>query len=157
VMTSHIKFPKIDPEFPVTLSEKFLKGILREELRYRNLIVSDDLDMMGVAKDYRVDEIPVRAFQAGCDMLLYCNKHENPPIAIEAMLKAAKEHKISAQQIDESYNRVVALKKDVLKKPDPEPFDKVAGLIGHADHQRLAQAIKDGAVPADLLKDKEQA
>lgn len=157
VMTSHIKFPKIDPDFPVTLSEKFLKGILRDELRFRNIVVSDDLDMMGVARDYKVDEIPVRAFQAGCDMLLYCNKFENPPIAIEAMLKAAKDHKIAAKQIDESYARVVALKKDVLKNPDPEPFAKVAGLIGAPDHLRLAQAIKDGSVPADLLKDKEQA
>lgn len=151
VMTAHIKFPKVDPKWPVTLSEKFLKTILRDELRYRHLVISDDLDMKAIAAHHPTAEIPVLAFQAGCDILLYCNEFDHPPIAIEAMIKAIKDHRISAQRIDESYNRVVALKKDMLTQPDPEPFEKVKEIVGHPDHKRLAVAIKEGSVPADLL------
>jgi beta-N-acetylhexosaminidase len=155
VMTAHIKFPKIDPEWPVTLSEKFLHQLLRGDLRYRNLVISDDLDMKALSNHFPAEEIPVRAFQAGCDILLYCNNFDHPQMAIEALIKAAKDHRISAKQIDESFNRVVTLKKDVLTKPDPEDFSKVGALIGCEEHQRLAKAIATGDVPADLLTSKE--
>ncbi len=151
VMTAHIKFSKVDPVWPVTLSEKFLKGMLRQELRYRNIIISDDLDMKALAKNYPVADIPVMALQAGCDILLYCNNFEHPQLAIDSLMKAAKDHKINGKQVDESYNRIVALKKEILANPDPEDFQKASALIGHANHQRLAQAIKSGSVPADLL------
>jgi len=151
VMTAHIKFPAVDPEYPVTLSEKFLKGMLRNELRFRNLIISDDLDMKALAKNYPVEKIPVMALQAGCDILLYCNNFEHPQVAMDALMKAAKDHTVSGKQIDESYGRVVALKKEMLATPDPEDFKKASAMIGHADHGRLAKAIQDGSVPADLL------
>lgn len=151
VMTSHIKFSKIDPEYPVTLSEKFLKGILRQELRYRNLIITDDLGMKALSANYPVDKIPVMALHAGCDILLYCNEFDSPRIALDALAKAAKDHKLNATQIDESYKRIVALKKEILATPDPEDFAKASALIGAADHDRLAKAIKAGSVPADLL------
>ncbi len=151
VMTSHLKFPKIDPEWPVTLSEIFLQQILRKELRYRSLVISDDLDMKALTNNYAVAQIPVRALQAGCDILLYCNEFDHPQIAINAIEKALKEHKLTAKQIDESYNRVVTLKKDVLSEPDPQAFAKISSLIGSSENQRLAQAIASGEIPADLL------
>lgn len=151
VMTSHIKFPAVDPEWPVTLSEKFIRDILRGELRFRNLVVTDDLGMKALASNFSTGEIAVRALKAGCDLLLYCNEFDHPAIALEALDKAVKDHVLTAKQIDESYNRVVTLKKDVLKTPDPQPFETAASLIGHADHQRLAVAIREGSVPADLL------
>jgi len=151
VMTAHIKFPKIDPDYPVTLSQIFIKKMLREEMRYRQLILTDDLDMGALLSHYPVDEIAVRSLEAGCDVLLYCNKFDHPQIAINAIEKALKDHRLSAKQIDESYNRVVLLKKDVLKEPDPVEFSKASLLIGHADHERLSKAILAGSVPADLL------
>ena len=153
VMTAHIKFPKIDPEYPVTMSEKFIKQMLRQEFRYRGLVISDDLDMKALAAHYGVEEIAVRTLQAGCDILMYCNKFEHPQIAIEAITKAAKDHRLSAQTIDEAYHRVVAVKKDVLTSPDPMELAKARELIGHADHRRLSEAIAKGSVPADLLAD----
>lgn len=151
VMTAHIKFPNIDPDWPATLSEKFIKGIAREELRYRNLIITDDLDMKALAANFKLEEIPVQALKAGCDLLLYCNEFDHPGLALEALKKAVKDQVLSAKQIDDSFNRVVELKKDMLANPDPEPFAKISTLIGHEDHQRLADAIRNGAVPADLL------
>lgn len=151
VMTSHIKFPNIDSEWPATLSEKIVRDLLRGEMRFRGLVITDDLGMKALAKHYSTDQIAVRALQAGCDILLYCNEFDSPQIALDAVSKAVKEGKISAKQIDESYNRVVALKKDVLTKPDPENFEKIASLIGGTEHKRLAEAIKTGEIPEDLL------
>lgn len=151
VMTAHIKFSKIDPEYPVTLSEIFIKKMLREDLRYRQLVITDDLDMGALAKNFSVEQIAVRALEAGNDILLYCNKFDHPQKAIDAIEKALKDHRISLKQIDESYAKVVALKKDVLKEPDPMDFAKASALIAAADHDRLSKAISAGAVPADLL------
>lgn len=151
VMTAHIKFPKIDAEWPVTLSEKFIRDLLRTEMRYRGLIISDDLDMKALASFYPTEQIPVRALQAGCDILLYCNNFEHPQVAIDAVNKAVKDHQLTAKHIDDSYNRVVGLKKDVLNKPDPEDFAKSSKLIGSEENQRLATAISTGDIPSDLL------
>lgn len=151
VMTAHIKFPKIDPEWPVTLSEKFLKQMLREEFRYKNLIISDDLDMKALAGKYPADQIPVLALKAGCDMILYCNNFETPVIAVEAVQKAVKDGVLKAQQIDESYNRVVALKRDVLMGAEDVSFEQAQKIIGSSEHKRLSDAIRSGQVPDDLL------
>ncbi len=151
VMTSHIKFPKVDADWPVTLSEKFLQGVLRGELRYRGLVISDDLDMKALANNFSAEQIPVRALQAGCDILLYCNNFDKPPIAIAAINKAVKEHSLSAQRLEESYSKVVALKKELLTKPDPQNIADSLKMIGSAEHLQLAAAIDSGSVPADLL------
>lgn len=90
-MTSHIMFKNIDAKFPVTLSELFLKKILREECRFKGIIVTDDLGMKAMTKYFPAEEIPVRAIQAGCDLLLYCNEPETPPTALEAIQKAIKD------------------------------------------------------------------
>jgi len=151
VMTAHIKYNHIDPEFPATLSKKVIHDLLRTELRYRNLVVTDDLDMKALTKHFTTEQIPVRALQAGCDLLLYCNNFDNPPIALESLTKAVKDHTLTAKQIDESYNRVVALKRDVLRNPDPVAFAAAIKLVGTTDHERLSTAITSGDIPADLL------
>lgn len=150
VMTGHLKFPKIDPEWPVTLSSKFLKDILRNETRYRGLVISDDLDMKALSKHWSVEEIPVRALQAGCDILLYCNEPSHPAIAFEAIRKALKDGQLSAQEIDGAYRKVVELKKSKLAQPDPLPLAEAVKIVGHADHQALTQAIAEGRVPEGL-------
>ena len=75
-MTSHTVYPELDPNHPATLSPRILTGLLREELGYDGLVVTDDLEMgaienaMGVAKAARL------AFHAGADLLLICKEHE---------------------------------------------------------------------------------
>jgi beta-N-acetylhexosaminidase len=151
VMTAHIKFPKVDPEWPVTLSSIFIQQILRQELRYRGIVISDDLDMKALAAHYDRDMLPVRALQAGCDIALYCNEPDRPPMALEAVRKAVADGAIKTAQIDESYKRVVDLKKDVLAQPDPIPWSDAAKLIGHPDHVKIAKAIQEQKVPQELL------
>ncbi len=150
VMTAHIKFKNIDPTYPVTLSPIFIKKLLREDLRYRGLVITDDLDMKALANNYPKAEIPVLALQAGCDILLYCNDFTSPPIAIDAVNKAIAEKRVSSTQVDESLARVAALKKEVLAQAAPLPFAEATKIIGHPEHLRVARAIQEGEVPQDL-------
>jgi beta-N-acetylhexosaminidase len=151
VMTAHIKFPKIDPKWPVTLSKTFIQDLLRNELRYRQIVISDDLDMKALAKNFDRNDLPVRALEAGCDILLYCNEFDRPEIALKSVEAALKEGRLTAKQIDESYARVIAVKKESLVKPDPMPWTQASKVIGADDHHRLADGIVSGDVPDDLL------
>lgn len=150
-MTAHIRFPKIDPDWPVTLSEIFLKKIAREELRYRGLIITDDLDMKALASHYDRTLIPVRALQAGADLLLYCNEPESPPRAVEGIAKALSDGKLDKTALEASYQKIIKMKKDHIPHPDPIPWEEATHSIGHADHFKLAQAIANGEVPPGLV------
>ena len=151
VMTAHIKFPKIDPDYPVTLSKIFLQDILRKDLRYRNLVISDDLGMGALVKHFDIKEIPVRALDAGCDILLFCNDFDQPGISLEAIHKALDEKKLDTARLNESYEKIIAVKKESLTQPDPLPMSEVSKLVGHPDHLRLSKAIVEGEVPEDLV------
>lgn len=151
VMSAHIKFPNIDPEWPGTLSEIFLKKILRERLRYRGLVTTDDLDMKGLTRYYDKATIAVRALQAGANILLYCNEPDSPPIALDAIKKALADRSIDAAVVADNHKRILELKREWLVNPEPAAPAELATIIGHPEHLRLAKAILAGEVPADLL------
>ncbi|MBO9665420.1 MAG: beta-N-acetylhexosaminidase [Bdellovibrio sp.] len=151
VMTSHIMFPKIDPDWPVTLSETFIQKIIREELRYKGMVITDDLGMKAMADHYGVEEIPVRALKAGVDLLLYCNEFDVPPIAIEAILGATAQGTLDKAQLEQSHRRILDLKKTKIPHPDPLDMSEVIKIVGHADHIKIATAIANGVTPDGLL------
>lgn len=151
IMAAHIKFPKIDPEWPASLSEIFLRQVLRDQLRYRGLVITDDLDMGALKNNYPKSLIAVRALKAGCNVLLYCNEPDSPSIAIDAISKAVADKELDAKIIAENHRAVLDLKKEKLTSADPASLEDVSRIIGHPDHLRLAKAIAAGAVPADLI------
>ncbi|HPI40446.1 MAG TPA: beta-N-acetylhexosaminidase [Pseudobdellovibrionaceae bacterium] len=150
VMTAHIQFPKIDPEWPVTLSQVFLQDILRKNLRYRGLIFSDDLDMKALRNHYGVEEIPVRALQAGVDLLLYCNEPQSPLVALDAITNAVAQSKLSRTELEASYKRIVDYKKEKLKPSEALSFQEASKFVGHPEHLKIAEAIKEGRIPEGL-------
>ncbi len=151
VMAAHILYPKIDPDWPACLSEIFLQKILREKLRYRNLIISDDLDMKALTLNHSKATIGVQAVRAGCQLLLYCNEPDSPPTAFEAIEKAIADKTLPEATITENHKQILALKKEKLTQPEALGIEEVSRIIGHPDHLRLAQAIASGTVPADLI------
>lgn len=151
VMSAHIKFPEIDPEWPATLSEIFMTKILREDLRFRGLIITDDLDMNAMKSYFGKPTIPVRALQAGVDLLLYCNEPESPVIAIEAINKAIENGSLKESVLAQRQANIIELKKSQISHPDPIKLDAAIKIIGHADHFKLAQSILAGQVPDGLI------
>lgn len=151
IMTGHIHFPNVDPEWPVTLSEIFMKKILREELRYRGLIITDDLDMKALANHYDQKVLPVRALQAGADLILYCNEPDSPARALADLEEAVNDGRLKKADLENTYSKILAMKKASIPNPDPMDWNEAMKLIGHADHYKLAQAISNGEVPSGLI------
>ncbi|WP_245976304.1 glycoside hydrolase family 3 protein [Amycolatopsis palatopharyngis] len=117
IMTAHITVPSLDPSGdPATLSKPIITGLLREELGYEGVVVTDSLQMAGVREMYSDAEIPVRALEAGVDQMLM------PPdlgVAIDGVLQAVRSGRLSEQRIDESVRRILELKwkRGILAKP----------------------------------------
>jgi beta-N-acetylhexosaminidase len=151
VMAAHIHYPKVDAQWPASLSEIFLQKILRDSLRFRGLIITDDLDMKALTKNWDKATIAVRALQAGANILLYCNEPDSPPTAIEAIEKALAGKTLDAKIVAENHKRVLDLKREKLTHPDPLSADEITKIVAHPDHLRLTKAIAAGEVPADLL------
>ena len=110
VMTTHIIFNAIDSEYPATLSEKVLTGLLRNELGYKGLIATDGMEMNAVAKYYGdYSETAVLAVKAGVDMLLYTSL-TNPSKAYNGIIDAINEGEITEERINESVKRILLTK-----------------------------------------------
>lgn len=150
VMTSHILFKNIDPNNPVTFSEFFLKKLLRDELKFKGLVVTDDLGMKALASHHTPEEIPVRALQAGADLLLYCNEPEVPPVALESLIGAVAQGRLNKADLESSYRRIMDLKKIKLLTPDPRPIEEVMEIVGQKEHLKLAEDIRNGKMPEGL-------
>jgi len=116
VMTAHIMNQNIDENYPATLSPLFVQNILREELGFNGVIVSDDMNMGAIVDHYGFEEGLIMAINAGCDLLILSNNGLEeydeliPHKAVDAIFNAVKEGLISEEQINQSYNRIQSLK-----------------------------------------------
>jgi beta-N-acetylhexosaminidase len=142
IMTAHILVPALDDSGdPATLSRPILTGILREELGYDGVVVTDALDMAGVRQKYGDDRVPVLALKAGVDQLL------NPPkldVAWNAVLKAVRDGELTEERLEESILRVLRLKAKLglLDEPYAVPggVDRAVGTGSHlAAADRIAE------------------
>ncbi|MFD5825333.1 glycoside hydrolase family 3 N-terminal domain-containing protein [Lentzea sp. NPDC060358] len=152
IMTAHIQVPQIDPSGdPATLSPKIITGLLREELKYDGVVVTDSLEMAGVRKLHTDAEIPVLAIKAGVDQLLM---PPNLGLAIDSVVKAVRSGEISEQRIDQSVLRILKMKllRGVMlsAEVDENKVDQVVGSNAPA-----AQAIADRTITA--VRNDEQA
>ncbi|HSA59226.1 MAG TPA: beta-N-acetylhexosaminidase [bacterium] len=111
LMTAHVVYPALDPKLPATLSPRILQGLLRKEMGYRGVVISDDLQMKAISRKYAPDEAAVLALEAGCDLLLVCEGFEK--MGTRVMEKTAREVSKSPllrRRLTESLARVVHLK-----------------------------------------------
>ena len=113
IMTSHAIYPALDNS-PATLSEIFLKNILRDELGFKGLIISDDLEMGAMSQEASIGETAYRAIMAGCDMLLICHSLEKQEEAYNYIKKKLDTDKQLNARCVESYNRVIEMKKQLV-------------------------------------------
>ena len=110
VMTAHILFPALDPHLPATLSPAVLTGLLRQELSFKGLIITDDLEMRGVADQWGAPEAAVLAVLAGADVLLCCHEWETQRAIQSALTTAVQTGRLSEDRLDQSLARIAAAK-----------------------------------------------
>lgn len=109
IMTTHIIFSSIDKEYPATLSKSVLTDLLRNELGFNGIIVTDGMEMAAIADNYGVGQAAVLAVKAGADMLAYTTI-ANPIIGINAILASVKNGEITEERINDSVRRILLKK-----------------------------------------------
>ncbi|WP_030156902.1 glycoside hydrolase family 3 protein [Glycomyces sp. NRRL B-16210] len=142
VMTAHLQFPALDESLrPATLSEPVLTGLLRGELGYDGLVVTDSLQMAGVRDGYGDDRVPVLALQAGADVLLMPMDID---LAYNAVLTAVAEGELTEARIDASVTRILELKQrlGLFEDPYADP-GLVDSIVGTEANLEAAQALSD--------------
>jgi beta-N-acetylhexosaminidase len=145
IMTAHIVVPTLDPSgVPATLSKPILTGVLRNQLGFKGLIITDALEMAAVRTIYGDAEVAVRAIEAGADQLLL---PPAPDVQFNAVLDAVRSGRISERRIDESLMRILLmkLKNGVLFNPFVD-VSKIATTVGTPASLATAQQIVDKSV-----------
>lgn len=178
MMSAHIYFPALEPErLPVTLSRAVLSGLLRQELGYDGMIVTDCMEMDAIAANYGTVNAAVMAVEAGADLVLISHSAHLQAGAFEALLAAVQSGRISEARIDESVARLLKYKakRGLLEKGMDTGDDEVHGTVstslsaeasihpvsskhqGHQDrnqplHQEVARRISENSIT--LVRDQ---
>jgi beta-N-acetylhexosaminidase len=137
IMVGHAAYPQIDLQekdasgrfIPSSLSFNFITKLLRERLGFQNLVITDDLEMGAVVKNYGIGEAAKKAFKAGNDLLLICASPSAIREAFEAVGAAVEKGEISHERIEQSLERIARIKS---KLSPPLAFDeqRIAALSG---------------------------
>jgi beta-N-acetylhexosaminidase len=144
-MTAHLSVPALEPEeIPATVSSKVLTGVLRDEMKFQNIIVTDAMDMQGVAQMFTPGEAAVRAIDAGADVLLM---PLNPETVIRALVSAVENGRLKRARIDDSVMRVLEAKVRVgVTKKKFVDLDEISDVFDSEDDITHAQQASDRAV-----------
>lgn len=110
VMVAHILLPQIDNRFPSSMSKEIITNVLREDLEYNGVIMTDDMTMGAITNNYKIDEAAVESVKAGSDIILVAHDYTKVLSTINALKAAVKEGEISEDRIDESVTRIIQLK-----------------------------------------------
>jgi len=152
IMTAHVSYPNVDAQFPATLSYIILTDLLRDQLHFKGVIVSDDLEMRAILDHYGIEEAAVQAFQAGADILLICKERDRQIAAMEALYRAAKDGAISESRIDESLRRIAHLKERFAMPYVPADPDAARNIVGCPAHRAVLEAIPGAGTPQESAK-----
>ncbi|TQR21849.1 beta-N-acetylhexosaminidase [Psychrobacillus vulpis] len=133
VMVAHILLPKIDPNFPSSMSHEIITGILREQMQFDGVIMTDDMTMNAILGNYKIDQAAVEAVKAGNDIVLIAHDYTNVKKTIEAIVRAVKDGEISEESINESVNRILSLK---------EKYNLANEKVDEVDLQQLNKDIE---------------
>lgn len=145
VLTAHLRVPSVEPEeIPATVSPAVLTGLLRKQMGFDGLIVTDALDMKAIADAYPNGESAVRALAAGADIVLM---PPDPEAAIDAVVRAVKQGRLTAKRIDESVAKVAAAKAKLgLSVKREVDLDKLNAVLASPAMEADAKKVAQGAV-----------
>lgn len=140
VMISHVLYEAWDTLVPASMSEPIIGGLLRREMNYNGLVISDDMEMKAVAEHYGVNRAVVAAAAAGTDILTCCHSARVIHDAIDTLTDAAKHDRRLADQIAQANRRIDTFNQQYTR---PAPGSPDLSVIGCDAHQQVARRITD--------------
>jgi beta-N-acetylhexosaminidase len=126
-MTAHVVYPALDADRPATLCRRIAHDLLRTELGYDGLLVSDDLEMKAIADRMPIEESAVAAVRAGCDALLVCSSEDLQDRAHAALVRAAEKDERFRARVAEAAERGLAARR--LRPPRPVEDERLAEVL----------------------------
>jgi len=157
IMTAHILVPALDEQNPATLSRTIVQGILREELGFQGVIISDDLEMRAIADRYSAPDAAVAAVRAGCDAVLLCaGDLDRHAALLEGLIRAIESEALPLKRVEDALARHRRLKEQVLTavprvlsplSPEwkPPSIGSLRNLLGCGEHQAVAAEMAEYA------------
>jgi beta-N-acetylhexosaminidase len=145
IMTAHIVVPALDDSGrPATLSRPILTDLLRREMDFDGVVVTDALDMQGVREMFGDDRVPVEAIKAGADLMLMPPEFD---LAYRSVLEAVRSGEISERRIDQSVYRILRLKErlGLFRQPFVKEH-KVDRVVGNRRHLETAEEVTERTV-----------
>ena len=116
IMVSHLKYPAIDENNSATLSYEVMTNLLRKDLNYDGIIITDDLAMGAISNHNTFKEAAVKAVKAGADIVLVCHDYSHEQEAYLGILEAVQNGEMNEERINESVRRILKVKLDNLAK-----------------------------------------
>ena len=145
IMTAHIAVPAISGEtIPATVSHRVLTGLLRAEMGFDGIVFTDAMDMAAVSRLFPRGEAAVRAVLAGADVILMPNDVKQ---AIDAIVLAIDEERLTEGRIDESVRRLLRLKEDLgLAEERSVPLEMIPQVVGVPQHVEMAREVAERSI-----------
>lgn len=154
IMTAHILNPNLDKDYPATLSVKTIEDLLRKELRFSRLVITDDMEMKAISDHYGPEEAAILAVQAGCDILIYRGDAGIHVGAMEAVIKAVESKAIPLALVEKAVARIAAAKAIYANIKNPVDVTEVGNSIGLPEHFQLADVITKKELPKGMVEDQ---
>jgi beta-N-acetylhexosaminidase len=142
MMTAHVLYRALDDQLPATLSPAIVTRLLREQMGYDGVVLTDDLEMHAIVDHYGPGDAAVRAVLAGCDVLLICKERDREVAAFEAVEKAVASGTIDMARLDQSVARIQRIKQRYLLPYRPAVISDAKLIAGCRTHQALLQSIR---------------
>ena len=128
VMVGHILMTEIDPSNPATLSETVITGMLRGMMQFDGVIITDDMTMGAIEKNYNIGDAAVKSIIAGCDIIMVCHGYGKQKEAIDAVKAAVSSGMLTEERINESVRRILELKRKYGLTDNPVANVDVEGI-----------------------------
>ncbi len=148
IMASHVMFTKFDSEFPTTLSKKIINGLLRDEIGYNGLVVTDSLTMKAVFNNYSLEEIVYNSMNSGCDILLLCGARDikMQKEFADIALRLAECGKIPMETIDAAVTRILIYKEMFTAGQMNDCFEDVKDEINNIKEVEFSQKVSEESI-----------
>ncbi|WP_282012379.1 beta-N-acetylhexosaminidase [Nitrospina watsonii] len=141
IMTAHVMYPAWDDRLPATFSRPILHNILRGQMGFKGVLISDDLEMKAVEHHFPFDSFAERAVEAGLDMLLICHHRDKVLALHEQLIKGIEGGDIATGPVERSVERILHLKSKL--SPFPERPPEPAGWTSY--HQPVADRLRQAS------------
>ncbi len=157
VMTAHVIFEPLDAEYPATMSRPVLHGILREQMGYEGLIITDDIEMKAIADHYGYDEAALRGVDAGVDNFLCCHTAEVAHQIINTIALGVQSGRVKRERLEEANRRTAAFVARWARPAEAPVLNELATqefaeLIQEISERADVASLRMGTDPTEIME-----